>query len=905
MTEETTSAAEALRSFCSRLRRLRLEAGGPSIDSLARNPAIPRGRSQLYAVLNGEVKEPPQWDFVRPYVETCVTYARQHGNVMSLPVDPARWRAELNTLVEIFDAERRRRRVDEDAPVATESLPPDIVSFVGRHAEIEALLAAKEAVLLLDGMPGVGKTAIAVHAAHQLGDRFPDGRLFLNLCGHRPDRKPLTTAEALAALLGAVGVPPAVMPVDTDARAAIWRHQTHDKRFLLLLDDAVDAAQVEPLIPSAPGSLVLITSRNRMPGLVHAQPLRVDTLTPDEASDLFAAIAGGEKNEAVRTVVARCGYLPLQVSLLAARLRMHPSWSVERLLEELGGDGAANAPFDVSYGALDPTLRESFRRLSVHPGVDLDAWAAAAVLDTRRDVAAARLEGLYANHLIDEASQDRFRFHDLIREYAIRRGDDDTPAERERAEGRLLRYFLHTAREACSFYATRPRPAERAAPGPPVNTHESATRWLRAEVANIAGCVARSWERHPAEVAALSDAVFPYLRQAGPWDLALQVHETGVRAARRTGEGVAAALMAYGLACTLADRYADAIAALRESADLAESGVDRADALNYLGMALRFDGRFAAATAVLTDAARSFAELGDPTGETMATTSLAVTARLSGDYQRAHDIAARAAATSRRSTYLPCRATALAEYGVTQYLLARYEPAAATLTAARDLARGLENRLGEATALNYLGPAQYLGGHYTAAIDSLTGALEIFRQLGERLGSADALSQLGVARCLAGEHETAAACQRRAIEQFRDLGNPLGEAVARNELGNALHHLGRPADARTEIIAAIAVLRDLDYRPGLEEALNNLGRVELTLGRPAEAAARHREALALSEHTNVPLERARAHEGIGRSSSDQAHLRAALATYREVKSPLAAALLRDFPELADFPEPAG
>ena len=914
----TDEAEAALRSFCGQLRRLLRETGGLTVAKLAADPAIPRSRAQIYAVLNGEIRKPPSWDFVRPYVEACVAYAREHGNAMSLPTDTRRWRSDLNALEDLFDGAAGATTV----LLATESLPADVTSFVGRQAEIDAVQLSAvppnaPAVFLIHGMAGVGKSAIAVHVAHRLRERYPHGRLFVNLGGNRPDRPPLTAAEALAILLGAVGVPATVMPADVDDRSAAWRHRVHDKRLVLVLDDAADAEQVRPLLPGTAGSLVLITSRNRMPALVNARPLAVEPLSEQEAYDLFVAIAGRrfERDaEVIRAVVARCGHLPLAVSLVAGNLRAHPAWSAERLLAELDGSGVGElaAALHVSYHALDPPLQETYRRLSVHPGNDIDSWAVAALLGAAPELASARLESLYRYHFLDEASQDRFRLHDLIREDATRRGEDDSAGERTAAERRLLQFYVATARTAGSFFATRPgRESTADQPGPVVGTAEAAASWLNADIANITACVARWWEAHPREVAVLSDAVHPFLRQAGPWDTALQIHETALGAARRLGDRpiVARALLHYGGTCTLMDRYADAVAALRESAGLAAADDDPllyADALAYLGMALRFNGDFTAAAEVLADAVERFAANDDATGEASATVSLAVAARLSGDYQGAHDIIVRAVEAAQRSTHLPTRAIALSELGVTQYLLGQYAAAAGSLTSALELARHLENRLGEATALNYLGPAQYLGGNYPAAIDSLTQALELFRQLGERLGSADALSQLGVAYCLAGEYATAAERHRQSIAEFHALGNALGEAVARNELGSDLRGLGRVADAHAEISAAIPVLRGLKYKPGLEEALNNLGRTELALGRPAEGLACHEEALTLADDTRVPLERARAHEGLGRCRAAgptgdlpaaRADLSTALAMYRALRSPLADALVADFPTL--------
>jgi predicted ATPase len=324
------------------------------------------------------------------------------------------------------------------------TLPRDTAAFIGRHHELQQLLGAtrettaSEPVIrihAIDGMPGVGKTALAIHAAHLLAHEFPDGQLFLSLQAHTSGR-PVEAADALFALLTADGVPPARVPSALDERVAVWRTRMANRRALLILDDAQSQSQVEPLLPGATGCFVLITSRRRLTGLSvrhNAMTLSLNTLPPNDAAMLFARLTGRTLNEHERSAVAElvrmCGYLPLAISLVATKLRPEPLWTITDLLEDLGAaqsrlneisaeDVSIAASLDASYRNLPAARRRFFLRLSLHPGVDVDANAAAALGNVPVTEARQHLEALYNDHMIDQPMRGRYRMHDLIREYA-------------------------------------------------------------------------------------------------------------------------------------------------------------------------------------------------------------------------------------------------------------------------------------------------------------------------------------------------------------------------------------------------------------------------------------------------------------------------------------------------------
>jgi DNA-binding SARP family transcriptional activator len=308
---------------------------------------------------------------------------------------------------------------------ARNDLPCDLGDFTGRMAELARLTDAAPAVAVraIDGMTGVGKTALAVRAAHRLAARYPDAQLFIDLHGHTPGRSPTSSMTALGRLLRALDVPNSRIPADPDARAALWRAEAAMRSMLVVLDNAADVAQVRPLMPGAGHSLTLITSRRRLVGLDVDDCVSLDVLTTSDAVSLF----GGDDREAARDVVEQCGHLPLAIRLAAARLRSRPSWTVRQLADRLKRDGWPLAEFEaadrgvaaaMSCHHLDPLAQRMFRLLGCYPGPDFDAPAAAALADVEVTEAERLLEKLVDDHLLREDAAGRYRFHPLTRRHA-------------------------------------------------------------------------------------------------------------------------------------------------------------------------------------------------------------------------------------------------------------------------------------------------------------------------------------------------------------------------------------------------------------------------------------------------------------------------------------------------------
>jgi hypothetical protein len=345
------------------------------------------------------------------------------------------------------------------AAAAAWALPRDAASFTGRYAELAQLMGtlavttaggAVVGIHAIDGMAGIGKTTFAVHAAHRLAGAFPDGQFFLPLYANTAGQRPVDPADALASLLLTTGLPAAQIPADLQARAGRWRDQMAGKKILLLLDDAAGHEQIQPLLPGAAGSLVLVTSRWRLAALDDAAVINLDILPPDEAATLLARLAGragiGPGDAAVAEIARLCGYLPLAIEMTARQLRHHPAWTARQLADGLAyardrlalmhaGNLAVAAAFDLSYADLTPGQQRLFRRLGLVPGPDFDAHTAAAVDGTSLDEARRLLDELHDQHLLTEPGPGRYQLHDLLRERA--RALADAP------DARRVREILH------------------------------------------------------------------------------------------------------------------------------------------------------------------------------------------------------------------------------------------------------------------------------------------------------------------------------------------------------------------------------------------------------------------------------------------------------------------------------
>ncbi len=667
-----------------------------------------------------------------------------------------------------FEAVARGRPVPA-VPVAggaaaMRTLPRDIASFTGRQQELQELAEAAAGaggvvgIHAIGGMAGVGKTAFAVHAAHRLADRFPGGQIFLPLHGHTPGQQPVEPSDALASLLLTAGVPAAQIPPGLEARVALWRDRLAERQLLLVLDDAASSDQVRPLLPGAGGSLVLVTSRRHLSALDDAAAISLDTLPPGEAAALLVRLAGraglSPGDPAVAELTGLCGFLPLAIGMVARQLHHHPAWTAAGRAAELASardrlelmateNLSVAAAFNLSYTDLTGDQQRLFRRLGLHPGADIDGYAAAALAGA--DLAAARrgLEALYDQYLLTEPAAGRYRMHDLIREHARALAERlDPDRDRDQATARLLDYYQHAAALADALIARQDRPHPASADGtipaavPALADGEQALAWARAERATLLACLdhATSTGQH-ARVTALTAALAGLLRSDGPWADAITRHIAAVQAARHLGDRLG-----------------------------------QADALNDLGVVRHLTGDYPAAAQALEQALGIYRDLGDRLGQANALNDLGKVRRAAGDYPAAAQALEQALGIYRDLGARLGQANALRYLGVVRRAAGDYPAAAQALEQALGIFRDLGSRDGEADALNETGTLHRVSGELAQAESCHREALELARAIANSWDEAHALAGLGRCAQAAGHATQAGVLLRRALEIFQRIG---------------------------------------------------------------------------------------------------------------------------------------
>jgi tetratricopeptide (TPR) repeat protein/transcriptional regulator with XRE-family HTH domain len=737
------------------------------------------------------------------------------------------------------------------AAAVAKTLPGDIAAFTGRQVELSQLLgkidglAAEGGVVgicTIDGMAGIGKTTFAVHAAHRLAPAFPDGQFFLPLHAHTAGQRPVDPADALASLLLTAGVAPEQIPPGVAGRAARWRGQVAGKKILLLLDDAAGHEQVRALLPGTAGSLVLVTSRRRLTALADAEVISLDTLPSGEAAALLTQLAARPglraEDAVVGQIIRLCGYLPLAIGMLASQLRHHPAWTVAALTAELASardrlalmraeNLSVGAAFGLSYQDLSEDLQQLFRRLGLHSGPSIDAYAAAALDGTTLDTARRHLDELYDQHLLTEHVHGRYQLHDLLRGYACTLAAADNPAESKAAVGRLLDYYLHTALVADRHLATwsgavrRPPPGHPPTQRPGLATRDQATAWLEAERANLYAATgyaaSHGWLEHAIGIPA---AIGGFLAVRGYGDQSAALYQTALAAARQAG-----------------DRLGEA------------------DTLDGLGVLQGDVGDYPAAAASLTRAVALYGDAGDLPGQADTLTQLAYLHVLTADYPAAAASAQQALALARSAGDRSVQADALIHLGLVQQLTGDYPAAAASHQQALVLCRDLGNLEGQAESLSCLGVVQQETGDYPGAAASHQQALALFGDLGNQAGLAGALNCFGVVQQETGDYPGAAGSHQQALALFREFGDRLGQAEALNSLGQLSSRTSATGQAREQHAQALAIARDLCAPLEEARALEGLGQAHLQDGNPGQAAAHLQHALTIYQRIGAPATR--------------------------------------------------
>ncbi|MEV6912934.1 tetratricopeptide repeat protein [Amycolatopsis sp. NPDC051071] len=764
---------------------------------------------------------------------------------------------------------------------AVATLPRDIRGFTGRETEFETLLAAVAGdggpavtIHTIDGMPGIGKTAFAIYVAHRLAPHFPAGQLYLDLHGHAHGRDPITPADALASLLLDTGVAGDQIPGRYQDRIRLWRERSRDKRMILVLDDASDHEQVRDLIPDGLGCLVLITSRRRLSSLDEAHAISLNVLDPPQAAEMFlrrAHLSDTSEKRTLARLMRLCGHLPLAISVLAGRLRSHPTWTLTHLEEQLDqaqlrvaelrtdGDLAIAAAFSLSYRDLSADQRRLFRRLGLHPGPDFDVLAAAALDQGDIRLTHHRLYKLYLDNLIDEPVPGRYRLHDLIHEYAQILLDNDPVDEQNRATGDLLDHYLGAA-----IAAGEQIPGDAIAPATMSRIKSphamgTALRWLETERINLLACAEYAGvSGRPGFVVKLSAALHSYLRMTGRWDQAHALHRAALAAARRCGDRreVALAHRNLGVIEWLLDFYPSALKNLQ-----AAQGIYRR---------LR-DQRGHAATLI---------DLGAVHGTI-------------DDYETAIEHLSNAYAAYRKLDEPLGQAIALSELGATLTRNHDYDAATETIDRAFAVFSRLNDRRGQANVLNVRATLHHALGRFTEAKLAATRAHDHYAALHDLRGQAITLNILGAVRHSTGEYNRAIDNHLEAFGLYAEIGSSLGRAFTLNHLGCALHGAHDYPGAFKALSTAHDLFNGLNKRTGQADALNNLGELARSWPQAGPPLDFHRQALILAKQTRGTLEMARAHEGIGRSvlpfdnESAIVTLTEALRLYKQIEAPQA------------------
>jgi tetratricopeptide (TPR) repeat protein len=660
---------------------------------------------------------------------------------------------------------------------------------------------------------------------------------------------------------------------------ALWRDRLAGRQLLLVLDDAAGSEQVLPLLPGSGGSLVLVTSRRHLSALEDATAISLDTLPPGEAAGLLVRLAGraglSPADPGVRQIVRLCGFLPLAVGMVARQLHHHPAWSAagratevasarDRLELMAAENVSVAAAFDLSYETLTGDQQRLFRRLGLHPGAEVDGYAAAALDGTDVQDARRGLEALYDQYLLAEPAQGRYRMHDLIREHArALAGRVDPDRDREDATGRLLDYYQYAAARADALIALQPRPAPAFAEGavpaavPALADREQALAWARAERAGLLACLdyATAGGQHT-RVIALTAGLAWLLRWDGPWAEAITRHTAAVQAAQYLGDrrGQAGALSDLGDVYRLTNEFPGSAQALEQAIGLYRDLGDRlgqANALTDLGDVRRLTGNFPAAARALEQALGIYRDLGNRLGQARALPCLAIVRWETGDYPAATQMLEQALGISYDLGNRLSQAHALRGLGAVRWMTGEYTAAAQVLEHALGLYRDLGDRFGQALALKELGNVRRQTGDYPAVAQALEQALAIFGELGNRLGVAGALLGLGVVRRAMGDYPAAAQVLEQALGFYRDLGTRGDEAEALNEIGTLHRISGDLAQAEECHQRALDLARAIASSWNEAHALAGLGRCALAAAHPTQAEILLRQALEIFQRTGA------------------------------------------------------
>lgn len=858
-------------------------------------------------------------------VEPSPAVAALHRRILNGEEDPVQATPVMSGAVS------RQPDAAPGPPPPPQNLPGDVAGFAGRLAEVDHLDSLLRAagttpsgppvVVVISGTAGVGKTALAVHWANRVTDQFPDGQLYLDLRGSAT-QPPMRALEALTTLLQSLGVAGSQIPNDTESTAALYRSRLRGRRVLILLDNAGSEQQVRPLLPATAGCAAIITSRDRLGGLVAhngAHRIRLDVLPPNDAHTLLINTLGVARVDvdqpAAAELSALCAYLPLALRIAAANLADHPRRTIAAYVGELAegnpvtdlhNDGdedmAVQTAFDLSYQALPAEARRLFRLLGLVPGPDVTAAAAAALAAVEPDVARRCLERLARAHLLDEHLSGRFTFHDLLRTYARHLAlREDGDLERQQADLRLMDWYLAAADSAAAALY----PHTLRLPGGPhtATTIQSrlefsgpaqAREWLDAERPNLVAAI-----RHASEGAARPVAwqmafrlrrYFWHNGHLADWaavaQAALAATDEDDRRAQVT------ARLNLGDLHSVLSLHRDAIAHYQIARALASSdgwAAAEAAGLGAIGSCHLLLGQLAEAEQVLSRRLALARRDGTPGMVAATTGNLANVYREQGRLRRSLRCHRQALDLYQQAGVSPEIAGALSNLGDLAHLLGRLDEARVLLAQAVALAREVGDRFAEINSMLGQAAVEVDTGHGQTALETATEAMALADLTGSPLVRVRARNVLGRAYRNFGQADTAVDHHLAALHIAEQCENPGYQAESLARLADAYRAAKNGAAAAVHAERAVTLAGECGYHLPRCTALTLLA--ELRLDEGDHAGARDRAQLALAGHrasghrlgqARALAALARACHGAGETTAARRHRRAALHLYTAV-----------------------
>ena len=737
--------------------------------------------------------------------------------------------------------------------VVPRQLPAAVRQFRGRQVELAALTGLLDqagvngrvpAVVIsaIGGMAGVGKTALAVHWAHRVTERFPDGQLYVNLHGF-DSGEPIAAADALAGFLRALGCAGPDIPADAEERAGAYRSRVAGRQMLVVLDNARRAEQVRPLLPGSPGCMTLVTSRDALTGLVAgdgAVRLDVDVLPMREAVGLLRDLIGARVDDdraAAERLARQCGRLPLALRVAAELAAGRPGSALADLTAELtslqnrldvldtGEDERTTVRLVLSwsYKALSADAARLFRLTGLHPGPSFDRYAAAALAGSTLPEAGQLLNQLARAHLIQPAAPGRHRLHDLLRSYARELAAGEGANEGRAALARLLDYYLHAAATAMNsaFPADRTRrPAVLPArtPAPALDSRGEALTWLAGERENlIAVAVHAARYGRPGSATSLAAVLETYLETECLYPEAITIHSHARQAARIAGNSRA-----------------------------------EASALNSLGVIDLRQGRYQQSADFLEQALALFRAVGDQLGQARALGNLGFVGFLQGRRQQASAYLQQALTLFRSLGDEPGQARMHANLGHVDLQQGRYQQAARHVRRSLALCCEICDQAGQGRALGMLGELDLRRRRYQQAATHFLQALDLFRAIGDRTSEADALAGLGVTNLRQSRYAQAAGYLERAHAVSEETGDLSSQANALNGLGELLLATEQSDFARTRHGAALQLAVQAGEQHQQARAHAGLASACYACGDPATAWDHQQQALTLYTDLGAP-----------------------------------------------------